>query len=152
MALIVPGVGSSNMSQTEGADILDRTASNRSRPTGLLRVLAGLAVPLVLGAWLGSLAADPALFQANLIRVLGALVAAGIAWGTHGRDRPGLPWQRCLAAGVGGSLVVTGVSVFVPALGGFGLAGWLVSGVAGGAVVVLTGYAIWGRVRRDWGA
>ena len=143
------GVRTSNRSRAEGADVLDGTASNGARPTLLHRVLAGMAVALILLAWFGFLAPEPALFQANAIRVLGALVAAGIAWGTYGRDRSGLPWQRCLAAGVGGSLAVTGISFFVPALGGFTQAGWLVSGVAGGAIVVLTGYALTGLVQRN---
>ncbi len=114
----------------------------------LLRVLAGAAVVLILLAWFGSLAAEPALLRANLLRVLGAVVAAGIAWATwrpgQGGSRQGLPWQRCLAAGVVGSLAVTGVSVFAPALGAFSLAGWLASGIAGGTIVVLTGYALTG--------
>lgn len=114
----------------------------------LLRVLAGAAVVLVLLAWFGSLSAEPALLRANLLRVLGAVIAAGIAWVTyrpgHGRGREGLPWQRCLAAGVVGSLAVTGVSVLAPAFGGFSLAGWLASGIAGGTIVVLTGYSLTG--------
>jgi len=128
---------------------MDSTASNRSDSRGLRRVLAGLAVALILLAWFGFLAPEPALFQANVIRVLGALVAAGIAWGTYGRNRSGLPWERCLAAGVLGSLATTAISIVVPALGGFTQAGWLVSGVAGGAIVVLTGYALTGNVRRN---
>jgi hypothetical protein len=115
----------------------------------VLRGLAGAAVVLILLAWLGSLAAEPALLRANLMRVLGALVAAGIAWATWHRGRAregrgGLPWQRCLAAGVVGSLAVTGISILAPALGGFSFAGWLASGIAGGAMVVLTGYALKG--------
>jgi len=113
-----------------------------------LRVLAGAAVALILLAWFASLAADPALLRANVFRVLGALVAAGIAWATygrgHGRGQDGLPWQRCLGAGVLGSLVVTGISLLVPALGGFSFAGWIASGIAGGVIVVLAGYALTG--------
>lgn len=116
----------------------------------LLRGLAGGAVALILLAWFGSLASEPALLQANVFRVLGALVAAGIAWATWrpvpGRGRPGLPWQRCLAAGVVGSLAVTGISILAPALGGFSFAGWLASGIAGGAIIVLAGYAVTGGV------
>jgi len=123
-------------------------AGGVSRST--LRVLAGAAVALILLAWLGTLAAEPDLLRANVIRVLGALVAAGIAWATHrpagGRSQGKLPWQRCLSAGVMGSLAVTGVSMFVPALGGFTFAGWLASGIAGGATVVLAGYALTGGV------
>jgi len=122
-------------------------AGGVSRST--LRVLAGAAVALILLAWLGALAAEPDLFRANVIRVLGALVAAGIAWATHrpagGRSQGKLPWQRCLSAGVVGSLAVTGVSMLAPALGGFTFAGWLASGIAGGAMVVLAGYALTGR-------
>ena len=114
----------------------------------LLRVLAGAAVVLILLAWFGSLAAERSLLHANVFRVLGALVAAGIAWATYGqgpgRSREGLPWQRCLAAGVVGSLAVTGLSIFAPGLGGFSFAGWLASGVAGGVIVVLAGYALTG--------
>jgi hypothetical protein len=116
--------------------------------SGLLRVLAGAAVVLVIVAWFGSLAAEPALLRANVIRVLGALVAAGIAWATWRpagtRSQGKLPWGRCLAAGVVGSLAVTGVSILAPALGEFTFAGWLASGVAGGAIVVLAGYALTG--------
>jgi hypothetical protein len=115
---------------------------------GLLRVLAGAAVVLVLVAWFGSLATEPELLRANVVRVLGALVAAGIAWATWRpagtRNQGKLPWGRCLAAGVVGSLAVTSVSILAPTLGGFTFAGWLASGVAGGAVVVLAGYALTG--------
>ncbi len=113
-----------------------------------LRVLAGVAVALILLVWLGTLAGEPALLRTNGLRVLGALVAAGIAWVTcdrgGGRDREGLPWQRCLAAGVVGSLAVTGISILAPALGEFGFAGWLASGIVGGGMVVLAGYALTG--------
>ena len=121
----------------------DRIGSLEPR---LLRVLAGAGVAVIVVAWLGSLSIEPTLLRANGFRVLGALLAAGIAWATdrQGRDGKGLPWQRCLAAGVVGSLLVTGVSVLVPALGGFSFAGWLMSGVVGGAVVVLAGYALTG--------
>ncbi|TVP45599.1 MAG: hypothetical protein EA350_08610 [Gemmatimonadales bacterium] len=119
----------------------------------LLRVLAGAAVALVLLAWFGSLAAEPGLLRANVLRVLGAVVGAGIAWATyqrgHGARRDGLPWQRCLAAGVVGSLAVTGISILAPALGGFSFAGWLVSGIAGGVTVVLAGYALTGGAARS---
>ena len=128
---------------------MDSNASNRWDSRGVLRVLAGLAVALILLAWFAFLAREPALLQSNVIRVLGALVAAGIAWGTDGKDRSGPPWQRCLAAGFLGSLAATGISIFVPALGGFTQPGWLVSGLAGGAVVVLAGYAFTGTVQRD---
>jgi peptidoglycan/LPS O-acetylase OafA/YrhL len=117
----------------------------------LLRLLAGAAAALVPLAWLGSLYPEPALLQANMFRLLGALVAAAIAWVSSGRgdgrSREGLPWQRCLAAGVVGSLAVTGLSVLVPALGGFSFAGWLTSGIAGGVIVVLAGYALRGGGR-----
>jgi hypothetical protein len=126
-------------------------AGGVSRST--LRVLAGMAVALILLAWLGTLAAEPDLLRANVTRVLGALVAAGIAWATHrpagGRSQGKLPWQRCLSAGVMGSLAVTGVSMLAPALGGFTFAGWLASGIAGGAMVVLAGYALTGGARAD---
>jgi peptidoglycan/LPS O-acetylase OafA/YrhL len=112
----------------------------------ILRVLAGVGVALIPLAWLGSLAAESALLHANIIRVLGALLTGGIAWVTHNRShergRGGLPWGRCLAAGVVGSLAVTGISMLAPALGGFTLAGWLMSGVVGGVMVVLAGYAL----------
>jgi len=48
-----------------------------------------------------------------------------------------------------GSLTVTGLSMLVPVLGGFTYAGWLMSGLAGGAMVVLTGYTLTGIRRRD---
>lgn len=137
------------MSQREEPAARNGASATRSDRTGLLRLLAGLAVPLILVVWLGSLAAEPPLLQANLIRVCAALIAAGIAWGSYGQDRPGLPWQRCLAAGVGGSLLVTGISVVVPALGHFSAAGWLVSGVVGGAAVVLGGYVVTPTERRS---
>lgn len=135
------------MSTPDGGDVVNR---------GLLRVLAAVAVVLIPLVWLGSLAGEPALLRANLIRVLGAMVAAGIAWATvrrgrgraegreKGRGRTGLPWARCLTAGVVGSIAVTGLSILVPLLGEFGMAGWLASGIAGGAIVVLAGYALTG--------
>ncbi|CAN5729471.1 hypothetical protein BH23GEM11_BH23GEM11_00400 [soil metagenome] len=126
---------------------------NGSMNPDLLRVLAGASVAVILLLWFGSLAAEPDLLRANVLRVLGALVAAGIAWFTHrpegGRTRGKLPWQRCLAAGVVGSLAVTGVSILAPALGGFTFAGWLASGIAGGAIVVLAGYALTGATMRQ---
>jgi hypothetical protein len=116
--------------------------------SNFVRVLAGVAVAVIFAAWLGSLATEPELLRANLIRVLGALIGAGIAWSTwhppEGRARGRLPWQRCLAGGVVGSLAITGVSILAPALGGFSLAGWLASGFAGGAMVVLGGYVLTG--------
>jgi hypothetical protein len=117
----------------------------------LLRGLAGAAGALILVAWFWSLASEPGLLRANVFRVLGSVVAAGIAWTTHpqsyGRRREGLPWQRCLAAGVLGALAVTGISLLAPGLGRFSLPGWLASGVAGGAIVILTGFALTGPRR-----
>jgi len=48
-----------------------------------------------------------------------------------------------------GSLAVTGVSIFASPLGGFGFAGWLASGITGGVVVVLAGYALTGGAPRE---
>jgi hypothetical protein len=67
------------MSRPEGGDVPDGAAPKGSRHTWLQRVLAALSVALILPAWFGFLAPEPALFQANAIRALGGLVAAGIA-------------------------------------------------------------------------
>jgi peptidoglycan/LPS O-acetylase OafA/YrhL len=116
-----------------------------------LRWLAGGAVALILLVWLGSLAAEPALLRSNVFRVVAALLAASLAWASYrqssGWRRGGLPWKRCLVAGVVGSLAVTATTIFAPALGDPTLAGWLASGVAGGAIVILAGFALTGGPR-----
>lgn len=101
-------------------------------------VVGALALPLL---WLGSLAGRPDVLTTNGFRVGGALVAAVVVWGLDHRRRRAPPRTRYLVAGVVGSLIVTALSVGIPALGRPTASGWLLSGIVGGGTLALVLYA-----------
>lgn len=114
-----------------------------------LRILALFGLVVLPGAWIASLGAEPGYRITNLVRVAGALVAAGLLWLWLIRDGSRRwRWGSLLLAGIAGSLAVTALSVPLPALGRASVAGWLASGVVGGAMVGLGILAITGRLSR----
>jgi hypothetical protein len=107
----------------------------------VLALLAALVIPLV---WLASLSGSPDHRTANFFRVAGALFGGSIAWTAQRALAGSTSWKACLGGGVAGSLVITAVSVAVPALGHYAASGWLTSGVAGGGMIALALYAVRG--------
>ncbi len=98
-----------------------------------LRVVALLALLLLPFIWIATLGGPPDLRLTNLARVVGALVGAGLVWRLR-RGVGAIPWGSLLGGGIAGSLAVTLLSVLVPALGEPFGAGWILSGVVGGAM------------------
>ena len=107
----------------------------------VLRTLAFLGVFALPLAWLASLGGDAELLRANAARTLGAVIAGAAIWARARGRVDALPWSRFVVAGIIGSLVVSGFSLAIPALGPVTAAGWLMSGVAGGGAVALAAYA-----------
>jgi len=121
-------------------------AEEKLRPMWL-RTLALIGLVVLPVGWIASLGAEPGFRITNVVRVVGALVAAGLLWVWRIRDgsrRWG--WGSLLIAGIAGSLAMTALSVPLPALGRASMAGWLASGAVGGAMVGLAILAITGRL------
>ena len=112
-----------------------------------LRILALIGFVALPVAWIASLGAEPGYRVTNVVRVAGAMVAAGLLWRLgDGSRRPS--WGGLLFAGILGSLVITALSIPLSAVGRASAAGWLVSGAVGGLMVGLVILAVTGRLSR----
>lgn len=127
---------------------MDHAATDEDRPGPWLRALAVLGAVALPLAWLASLSGQPGFVSTNLARVVGAILVAGVTGALYRPASKSISWSGMLAGGVVGSLAVTVISVFVPALGRFDASGWLVSGFVGGVIVALVAFAIPVRAER----
>ncbi len=117
--------------------------SGKVAPPLWFRVAAFVALVLLPVIWIGTLVGPPDLRITNAARVTGALVGAGMVWRRR-PDAASIPWGALMGGGIAGSLAVTLLSVVVPALGQPFGAGWILSGVLGGAMVGLAMLALRG--------
>jgi peptidoglycan/LPS O-acetylase OafA/YrhL len=121
---------------------VDAPTSARRQRSGWSRAAALLGVAGLPAAWLASLSGQPDHLTSNLVRVAAAIFVAGAAWAVQARKGRAPRWKATLVAGVVGSLALTALSVFLPALGTYTASGWVVSGLVGGAMVALAGFGL----------